>query len=102
MSVTNSAEIIYLLNLPLIPIQPGTRIPFILNSFLASSVFCRLLMTFANSLDPDQDPDLLGEIRTLIYWGLSGRVLDSRRRGGGFESQWRHCVVSLSKTFIFP
>ena len=28
---------------------------------------------------------------------LSGRVLDSRQRGGRFEPQRRHCVVSLSK-----
>ena len=28
---------------------------------------------------------------------LSGRVLDSRPRGGGFEPHWCHCVVSLSK-----
>ena len=27
----------------------------------------------------------------------SGRVLDSRPRGRGFEPQRRHCVVSLSK-----
>ena len=26
------------------------------NSFLASSKFCHLLITFANGLDPDQDP----------------------------------------------
>ena len=25
------------------------------NSFLASGFFCRLFMTYANSLDPDQD-----------------------------------------------
>ena len=36
-------------------------------------------------------------------WGsggqwLSGRVLDLRPRGRGFESHRRHCVVSLSKT----
>ena len=33
-------------------------------------------------------------------WGaqwLSGRVLDSRLRGRGFEPHRRHCVVSLSK-----
>ena len=30
---------------------------------------------------------------------LSGRVLDSRSRGRGFEPQRRHCVVSLSKTY---
>ena len=28
---------------------------------------------------------------------LSGRVLDSRPRGCGFELHQRHCVVSLSK-----
>ena len=28
---------------------------------------------------------------------LSGRVLDSRLRGGGFEPHRRHCVVSLRK-----
>ena len=29
---------------------------------------------------------------------LSGRVIVSRSRGFGFESHWRHCVESLSKT----
>ena len=28
---------------------------------------------------------------------LSGRVLDSRQKGRGFEPHRRHCVVSLSK-----
>ena len=28
----------------------------------------------------------------------SGRVLDSRWKGYGFEPHWRHCIVSLSKT----
>ena len=31
---------------------------------------------------------------------LSGRVLDSRPRGCGFEPRQRHCVVSLSKTHL--
>ena len=31
---------------------------------------------------------------------LSGRVLDSRPRGRGFEPHRRHCDVSLSKTRI--
>ena len=32
---------------------------------------------------------------------LSGRVLDSRPRGRGFELHWRHCVVVLEQdTFI--
>ena len=30
----------------------------------------------------------------------SGRVLDSRQRGGAFEPHRRHCVVSLSKTHL--
>ena len=32
---------------------------------------------------------------------LSGRVLDSRPKGRGFEPHWHHCVVSLSKN-IYP
>ena len=28
---------------------------------------------------------------------LSGRVLDSRQRGGGFKPHRHHCVVTLSK-----
>ena len=32
---------------------------------------------------------------------LSGRVLNSRPKGPGFEPHWRHCVVSLSKN-IYP
>ena len=32
---------------------------------------------------------------------LSGRVLDSRPKGGGLEPHRRHCVVSLSKTHYF-
>ena len=31
-----------------------------------------------------------------VQW-LSGRVLDSRPKGRGFEPHRRHCVVSLSK-----
>ena len=32
---------------------------------------------------------------------LSGRVLDSRPKGHGFESHWCHCVVVLEQdTFI--
>ena len=35
-------------------------------------------------------------IRMGEQW-LSGRVLDSRPSGRGFEPHWRHCAVSLSK-----
>ena len=33
---------------------------YMLDSFLASGDFCRLLITFANSLDPDQDRQNVG------------------------------------------
>ena len=33
----------------------------------------------------------------VVYRELSGRVLDSRPKGRGFEPHQRHCVVSLSK-----
>ena len=33
----------------------------------------------------------------LLQSWFSGRVLDSRPRGRGFEPHRRHCVVSLSK-----
>ena len=37
-------------------------------------------------------------LKTMGAQWLSGRVLDSRQRGSGFESHRRHWVVSLSKT----
>ena len=36
----------------------------------------------------------------LVAQWLSGRVLDSRPRGHGFEPHQRHCVVFLSKTHL--
>ena len=49
-----------------------------------------------------------GSLYIIVYFGvpkdsegaqwLSGRVLDLRPRGCGFEPHRRHCVVSLSKT----
>ena len=73
--------------------------------------------TLANSADPNemhhyaafhQDPHLLLRSKqspgTEIHYNLdmgarwlSGRVLDSRPKGRGFEPHRRHCVVSLSK-----
>ena len=57
--------------------------------------------------------DIFLSISLNIFWGaknvltvtvtemgaqwLSGRVLDSRPKGRGFEPHRRHCVVSLSK-----
>ena len=45
-------------------------------------------------------PFFHNNFKYIVFQGaqwLSGRVLDSRPRGCGFEPQWRHCVVSLSK-----
>ena len=39
----------------------------------------------------------MAQSTTLAIWELSGRVLDSRPKGRGFEPHRRHCVVSLSK-----
>ena len=48
----------------------AVSIASVINSFLATGVFCHLLITFANSLDPDQDrysvcPDLNSNSLTL-------------------------------------
>ena len=32
---------------------------------------------------------------------VSGRVLDSRPRGRGFDPHWRHCVVVLEQDTFF-
>ena len=37
-------------------------------------------------------------VQTVQTQWLSGRVLDSKQRGCGFEPHRRHCVVSLSKS----
>ena len=37
---------------------------------------------------------------TQVSWEHSGRVLDLRLRGGGFEPLQRHCVVFLSKIHL--
>ena len=42
----------------------------------------------------------IGNLCLTMEWGarwLSGRVLDWRPKGRGFEPHRRHCVVSLSK-----
>ena len=44
-----------------------------------------------------QSQHLLSAIMHLGVQWLSGRVLDSRPKGRGFEPHRRHCVVSLSK-----
>ena len=40
---------------------------------------------------------LFGHILYVGAQWLSGRVLDSRPKGRGFERHRRHCIVSLSK-----
>ena len=54
-----------------------------------------------NNADPDELPHAvaahLGLHCLLGAQWLSGRVLDSKPRGRGFEPYWPHCVVSSSK-----
>ena len=57
------------------------------------------------SLSGDKQADVIDAYNTTFrYKGaqwLSGRVLDSRPKGSGFEPHWRHCVVVLEQdTFI--
>ena len=72
----------------------------------------QVLQPFGNGIIPvgmsdefvtDQIPCLIEQHFTNMrgaQW-LSGRVLDSRPKGRGFEPHWRHCVVVLEQdTFI--
>ena len=57
------------------------------------------------SLSGDKQSDVIDAYNTTFrYKGaqwLSGRVLDSRPKGSGFEPHRRHCVVVLEQdTFI--
>ena len=45
----------------------------------------------------DSQTDLYSSLIKYLKSMLSGRVLDWRPRGRGFEPHWCHCVVSLSK-----
>ena len=63
---------------------------------VSSAIECKSLsqgLILANSVDPDQAAPKGAEG---AQW-LSGRVLDSRPKGRGFEPHRGHCVVSLSK-----
>ena len=54
----------------------------------------------SNGLDSDKDQHFVGpdlEPNKGAQW-LSGRVLDLRLRGHGFQPHWSQCVVSLSRT----
>ena len=56
--------------------------------------------TFATREDPDEMSQKVMKECKGGQW-LSGRVLDSRPKGRGFEPHWRHCVVVLEQdTFI--
>ena len=70
---------------------------------LAGSAYFEILRTNENQnilkmSQVKQDSPSLAHAQSKEAQWLSGRVLDSRPRGRGFEPHWRHCVVSLSKT----
>ena len=47
---------------------------------------------------------MLGILKATCFMGaqwLSGRVLDSRPRGHGFEPHWGHCVVVFEQDTFF-
>ena len=43
--------------------------------------------------------DLILSVPIGAQW-LSGRLLDSKPRGRGFEPHWRHCVVDLEENTL--
>ena len=49
---------------------------------------------FSCSTKPSMNPIMLINVNQGAQW-LSGRVLDSRPKGRGFEPHRRHCVVVL-------
>ena len=71
-------------------------------------IFLKLILEKKKSGDNKNLKDSMQRVRytqvkgfPVVYKGaqlLSGRVLDSRARGRGFEPHRRHCVVSLGKT----
>ena len=67
---------------------PGCK----LVSSLECSLQCSAIFVLVGQFPVSQKPQIHGGAQ----W-LSGRVLDSRPRGRGFEPHRRHCVVSLSK-----
>ena len=54
------------------------------------------MKSFCQCTGCSYETDWVNIILEGVQW-LSGRVLDSRPRGLGFEPHRRHCVVSLSK-----
>ena len=79
------------------------------------ALFLTVFLDCLPNLSPDRTTDLQSKLfdTMKLYFGnpftipqhvegggaqwLSGRVLDSRPRGRGFDPHRRHCVVSLSK-----
>ena len=88
--------------------NPETICIFVLCLYFSKSTFFRKFLSgmqsVSNSLEPDQARHCVGPVlapnclqRLSGAQWLSGRVLDLRPRGRGFEPHRRHCVVSLSK-----
>ena len=69
------------------------------------SIHKKLLVYLRYTHNGEMNTELIGNIRIKdgkegAQW-LSGRVLDSRPKGWGFEPHWSHCVVVLEQdTFI--
>ena len=59
-----------------------------------------MTLHFFNDVTNDTESTQISKITKEAQWP-SGRVLDSRRTGRGFEPHWRHCIVVLEQdTFI--
>ena len=75
--------------------------PICTKAYLSHDLATWNAITPCNKIDI---PLVVYRLSNITYLGaqwLSGRVLDSRLRGRGFEPHWRHCVVVLEQdTFI--
>ena len=83
----------------------GSRNNGLISVNVPSKAKTKLMATFPLALlhivshisDMSELKDTLNVMLKEVAQWLSGRVLDSRPRGRGFEPHRRHCVVSLSK-----
>ena len=92
--------------------KPGNTASPLYNSALVGKISAQLTIycalgnqcTECSAVSSKSDSQVTTLLLQSIEWGaqwLSGRVLDSRPRGRGFEPHRRHCVVVLEQdTFI--
>ena len=75
--------------------------PYILLQIYTITILITFWVTIFDFFQPGPKPNMETPHRQGAAQWLSGRVLDSRLKGRGFEPHRRHCVVVLEQdTFI--